>query len=92
VPGGGFIEHRFQDSNCKAIDNCGAGDVSTANCSNARVLPNETNATLPAMYTDPASPVQPHLVPTESLNPVNGAMQPWHAQLAHLTVTKIVPK
>jgi hypothetical protein len=42
------------------------------------------------MYTDVASPIQPFLVPLASLNPITGAKQPWHSQISHLTVTKVV--
>ena len=93
VPGQGFVEYRFQDANCKAVDNCGAGNVDDHGpCDTGRALPNEPNVTLPAMYTDVASSVQPHLVPLAELNPQSGAAQPWHAQLGHLTVTNIVPR
>jgi hypothetical protein len=90
VPGQGFVEYRFQDANCKAVDNCGAGTVDDHGpCDTGRSLPNEPDVTLPAMYTDVAAPSQPHLVPLAELNPQSGAAQPWHAQIGHLTVTRI---
>jgi hypothetical protein len=101
VPGKGFVEYHIEDSNCHAIDNCGPGNVIDGTCNAARNIPNEPAVlpTFPAMYTDvskqattpPGTPAAV-LVPTGSLNPVTGAKQPWHSQLGHLTVTKVVAK
>jgi hypothetical protein len=91
VPGRGFVEYRLADSNCHMVDNCGAGPPRNATCDKpARDIPNEPNVVLPAMYTDVASPIQPFLVPLASLNPITGAKQPWHSQMSHLTVTRVV--
>ncbi len=88
VVGGGKITYSVHDSNCHAIDNCGAGSQDAANCVDARTLPNEPrNVTLPAMYQD----AQDLLIkPTEQLSALNAdAVQPWHSQLGHLTVTAV---
>jgi hypothetical protein len=92
VIGGGFVEFHIGDSNCRSIDNCGPGNVSEVVCDAARTIPNEPNAQLPAMYNDNTWPTQPHLVPLGQLNPVTGPKQPWHAQISHFTVTRVVPK
>jgi len=42
----------------------------------------------PGTYANPT----PTLVATGTLNPVTQAKQPWHSQLGHLTVTKVVAK
>jgi hypothetical protein len=98
VPGKGTVEFHLEDSNCHAIDNCGAGNVSDTVCDAARNVPNEPNLVLPAMYTNvkkqaitPAATPAPVLVPLAELNPVTGAKQPWHSQISHFTVTKVVP-
>ena len=88
----GFIEHHLGDANCRTIDNCGPGNVSDTVCDAARNIPNEANVQLPAMYTDVSKPMQPSLVPLAAINPVTGAKQPWHSQISHLTVTKVVLK
>jgi hypothetical protein len=99
VKGGGSIEYHIADSNCHAIDNCGAGAVSDTSCDGARNIPNENNVTLPSMYTDvskqattPAATPAPVLVSLASLNPITQAKQPWHSQISHFTITKIVAK
>src|SRR5258708_23712240 len=89
VPGGGFIELHSDDADCHTVDNCGAG--SFEDCY-GRMIPNEPNVQLPALYNDAAWPTQPHVVPLAQLNSVNGAMQPWHAQISHLVVRNVVPK
>jgi hypothetical protein len=92
VPGRGFVEFHIGDSNCHTIDNCGPGNVSDTMCDAARNIPNEPNAVLPAMYNDSTSPIQPHLVPLAQLNPITGGKQPWHSQISHFWVTKVVLK
>jgi hypothetical protein len=92
VIGGGFVEFHINDSNCHSIDNCGPGAFASNECDAPQNVPNEANLVLPAMYNDNTSPTQPHLVPLAQLNPITGAKQPWHAQISHFTVTKIVPK
>jgi hypothetical protein len=89
VPGRGFIEYHLSDADCHSIDNCGPGNVTDA-CDAARYIPNEPNVTLPPVYTEVAMQKQPYLVPLASLNTVTGAKQPWHAQISHVTITKIV--
>jgi hypothetical protein len=103
VIGGGSVEFHIEDSNCHAIDNCGVGNVSDTVCDAARYIPNEMNATLPAQYDDvslhngnasaaenAAPPVK--LSPLSKINPVTTGKQPWHSQISHFTVTKVVPK
>jgi hypothetical protein len=92
VMGGGFVEFHIGDANCHAIDNCGPGNVSDTSCDAARSIPNEANVTLPAMYNDYTAPMQPHLVPLSQLNVITGAKQPWHAQISHFTVWRVVAK
>jgi hypothetical protein len=96
VPGGGFIEYTTEDSNCRAIDNCGVGSaVTDGACNASRTIPNEPNVPLPATYGYvPAANGQPTTTPRmlATMNVVNGAMQPWHSQLNHFTVTKVVAK
>jgi hypothetical protein len=89
VLGQGFIEYMIEDSNCHAIDNCGPGDVSDTVCNAARSIPDEPNVLLPKVYMDP---VIQKPVPLGNLNIVTGAMQPWHAQMSHLTITSVVQK
>jgi hypothetical protein len=90
IVGGGHVEHLVQDSNCHAIDNCGAGNVSDTECNGARSLPGGDNALmLPAKYKDPKdgtlknTPLVAPGIPGASL------AQPWHAQAGHLKVTAI---
>jgi hypothetical protein len=88
IVGGGKITYLVQDSNCHAIDNCGAGNVPDDVCPAPRTIPNEPTAMLPAMYKDPADG---KVKATASLNELsNGSVaQPWHSQAGHLTITKI---
>jgi len=92
VPGRGFIEYHLSYLSCLMIDNCGPGVVGDETCDAARNIPNEPNLVLPPAYTEMARLPQPHLVPLASLNVVTGAHQPWHSQISHLTVTKVVAK
>lgn len=92
IVGGGHIEHLVQDSNCHAIDNCGAGNVSDTSCDGARNLPGmDGNLMLPAKYKDPKdgmiknTPLVAPGIPGASL------AQPWHAQAGHIKVTKLEP-
>lgn len=78
VPGHGFIRRLYQDSDCRAQNNCGPDDASM--CPSPRNVPNEPGLEVPAMYGG---------VSTASLNVVNGATQPWHAQMVHITVTDV---
>ena len=82
LPGGGSVEYRTQDSNCRAINNCGPGD-NGPNCPAARLLPNEPGVAVPASWQGQ---------PVASLNVVNGANQPFHAAIVHLSLVSIVEK
>ncbi|HYP88054.1 MAG TPA: hypothetical protein VEQ59_07865, partial [Polyangiaceae bacterium] len=79
VPAGGVVRYVRVDSNCKAINNCGPGDNGNT-CPSPRKLPNEPDLALPSMYGGKS---------LASLNVVNGAVQPYHSQLVHVTVTKV---
>lgn len=79
VPGGGVVRFVRVDSNCKAINNCGPGDNGSM-CPSPRKLPNEADLALPTMYGGKS---------VESMNVVNGAKQPYHSQLVHVTVKKV---
>jgi hypothetical protein len=91
IVGGGHIEHLVQDSNCHAIDNCGAGNVPDDSCNGPRNLPGmDGTLMLPAKYKDPKdgmiknTPLVAPGIPGASL------AQPWHAQAGHLKVTALV--
>lgn len=79
VPGQGVIKRLYQDSNCRAYNNCGPGD-NGASCPAARNVPNEPGLQVPPMHGG---------VSTASLNVINGATQPFHAQIIHITVTNV---
>ena len=83
VVGGGVIEYKMGDQNCHAIDNCGPG-VYTTDCTatdkNAgRSLP---NITIPSTYLGKQVSV---------INATNGANQPYHSHVLHITVTAVRP-
>jgi hypothetical protein len=78
VPGGGSVELFMGDSNCRAVNNCGPG-VYSGVCTASRKIP-ETNFTVPTMYMGKM---------VSTLNSVNGAMEPYHAQIIHITVTAV---
>ena len=83
VMGGGTISYLETDRNCHAIDNCGAGRAGAGTpCSVAagRTIPNEPTAVIPTMW---------HGQAVSSLNTRNGAMQPFHAQVIHITVLSV---
>ncbi len=96
VPGGGFIEYNTEDSNCRAIDNCGPGTVPNDTCPAARYIPNEPmTLQLPATYgfiPTNAGQLTTNVRPLGTMNVVNQAAQPWHAQLNHFKVTSVVLK
>jgi hypothetical protein len=83
VVGGGTIEYSTADRNCHAVDNCGPG-VGNSPCaiSAGRNVPNEPNLVVPTMYMGQ---------PVSGLNTRNGAAQPFHAQIIHVTVTAVAP-
>jgi len=83
VPGMGVIKYLNQDSNCRAINNCGPGD-NGPNCPAARNVPNEPGLAVPATYG--SEPVN------ASFNVVNQAQQPFHAQMVHVTVSGVAAK
>lgn len=83
VVGGGVIEYKMGDQNCHAIDNCGPG-VYTTDCTatdkNAgRSLP---NITIPQTFLGK---------PVSVINATNGANQPYHSHVLHITVTAVRP-
>jgi hypothetical protein len=81
VMGGGTIGYHQSDRNCHAIDNCGIGSRSaTCAVTAGRNIPNEPNLVIPSMYLG---------MDMNGFNTRNGAMQPFHAQGMHLTVTAV---
>jgi len=81
VMGGGTIQYHQSDRNCHAIDNCGIGSRSaTCAVTAGRNIPNEPSVVIPSTYLG---------TPMENFNTRNGAMQPFHAQGMHLTVTDV---
>ena len=83
IPGGGVIEYLTEDRNCHAVDNCGIGARSTSCAVSAgRNVPNEPNFMVPMTYMGQM---------VSSLNTRNGANQPYHAQIVHLTVLSVTP-
>jgi hypothetical protein len=90
VIGGGKIEHFVQDKNCHAIDNCGAGDVQGDTCNAARSMPAPDNTVmLPAMYKDPVDGMVKATPQVASAYANATLAQPWHSQVAKLTVLSI---
>ncbi len=83
VPGMSVIKYLNQDSNCRAINNCGPGDNGSA-CPAARNVPNEPGLAVPATYG--GEPVN------ASFNVVNQAQQPFHAQMVHVSVIDVKEK
>jgi hypothetical protein len=81
VPGGGYVEFLNQDSNCRAINNCGAGVLNGADCPEPRDVPHEPGLMVPQMFGGQ---------PTANMNSINGAQQPFHSQIVHVTVTDVV--
>jgi hypothetical protein len=81
VPGGAVIQYHTADRNCRAVDNCGPGSRNTG-CAvgDGRRIPGEPNLMIPATYQGQ---------PVSGLNTRNGANQPFHAQLFHITVTAV---
>jgi hypothetical protein len=82
VPGEGWIRYLNQDSNCRAINNCGPGD-NGPNCPSARNVPNEPGLAVPETYGSQ---------PVTNINRINGAQQPFHAQMVHVTVLEVKEK
>jgi hypothetical protein len=82
VVGGGTITYHSADFNCHAIDNCGSG-YRTVTCAvgDGRKVPNEPNLVVPTTYLGE---------PVSAFNPRNGAAQPFHSHIIHITVTKLV--
>jgi len=83
VVGGGIIEYKLGDQNCHAIDNCGPGyfttDCTATNKNAGRSLP---NITIPSTYLGKQ---------VSAINAVNGANQPYHSHVLHITVTAVRP-
>jgi len=86
VPGGGRIDLFSGDSNCRAVNNCGAGARSTTCAATAgRNIPvgtGEPAATIPTMYLGKT---------VASINLQNGTMQPYHSQILNIFVTAVAP-
>jgi len=83
VPGGGVIQYHTADRNCHAVDNCGPGSHNSG-CAvgDGRTIPGEPSLKIPATYMGK---------PVSGLNTRNGANQPFHAQIFHVTVTAVTP-
>ena len=83
VVGGGTITYHSADFNCHAIDNCGPG-YRTVDCpvGAGRKVPNEPNLVVPTTYLGE---------PVSAFNARNGAAQPFHSHIIHITVTDIKP-
>jgi hypothetical protein len=83
VPGGGQIEYHAADSNCHAIDNCGAGY-------HAAVCPLTAGRSISSAL-DPTFKVPETYLgqPVTSLNLRSGAAQPFHSQIIHVSVTAV---
>jgi hypothetical protein len=83
VVGGGVIEYKMGDQNCHAIDNCGPGvfvnDCTATDKNAGRKLP---NITIPSTYLGKQVSV---------INAINGANQPFHSHVLHITVTAVRP-
>jgi hypothetical protein len=81
VVGGGTITYHSADFNCHAIDNCGSG-YRTVTCAvgDGRKVPNEPNLVVPTTYLGE---------PVSAFNPRNGAAQPFHSHIIHITVTDL---
>jgi hypothetical protein len=79
VPGGGTVEYFMGDSNCRAVNNCGPG-VYSGSCTASRNIPGEANFVVPTMFMGKS---------VTTLNTINGAAQPYHAQIIHITVTGV---
>jgi hypothetical protein len=91
VVGGGKIEHKVQDTNCHAIDNCGPAAVSGTTCAASRKLPGASgDLMLPAKYKDPRDNMTKD-TPQLAIGPYpgGGRAQPWHSQAGHLKITAI---
>jgi hypothetical protein len=92
VIGGGKIEHFVEDSNCHAIDNCGADYVNGAACPAPRKLPGGDDAlTLPLKYQDPKDGTIKNTTQLTAGYPNPGLTQPWHAQAGHFKITAVEP-
>jgi hypothetical protein len=79
VPGGGTVDLFMGDSNCHAVDNCGPG-VYAGVCTASRSVPSEPTLKVPTTYMGK---------PVSSINLLNGANQPYHAQIIHITVNSV---
>jgi hypothetical protein len=85
VPGGGVIEYSTADRNCHAVDNCGIGFRATTcavsgGVNGPRNVPNEPSLVVPTNYMGQ---------PVSGLNLRNGASQPFHSHIFHITVTAV---
>ena len=81
VMGQGTVTYHSSDINCHAIDNCGSG-YRTVTCAvgDGRMVPNEPALVVPTMYLGQ---------PVSDMNARNGASQPFHSHIIHITATAI---
>jgi len=81
VMGGGTVTYHSSDINCHAIDNCGSG-YRTVTCAvgDGRMVPNEPNLVVPTTYLGQQ---------VSDMNARNGAAQPFHSHIIHITATAI---
>jgi hypothetical protein len=84
VPGEGVVELRHTDTNCLSMDNCGVGDIAADVCAGAREIPNEPGLSVPTSYG--GEPVD------LGFNVINGAQQPFHTQVVHVSVLSVMRK
>ena len=80
VPGQGIVRLSSHDSNCRTINNCGFNE--TGQCAGPFAVPNEPGLAVPATYG--GKPVD------MTFNIVNGAQQPFHSQMIHISVVSVV--
>jgi hypothetical protein len=84
VVGGGSIELFAGDSNCRAVNNCGAGATSsTCPATAGRKVPEgagETPVSIPTMYMGKT---------VASINLQTGTMQPYKSQIVNILVTAV---
>lgn len=83
VPGQGVIRYRNHDRNCHSINNCGPGEVTGDACPAPRSIPGEPNLAIPAQHGGRS---------VADMNVVNGAQQPYHAQIVHVRVLDVTLK
>ena len=83
VPGQGVVRFLNHDVNCHSINNCGVGDISGVGCPEPRRIPGEPDLPIPAEHGGRS---------VAEMNAVNGAQQPYHAQIIHVRVLSVTLK